>query len=241
VVLFLVGKHAHRYPATRVNTVVELQSAVATVGRFPVIAGVDLSVQATEIVLLMGLNGAGKTSLLRVCSGLLAITSGRGTVLGHDLSTNRGSVRTSVGYLSQDSFLYDDLSVLENLRFWTRASRVEISDSAIRAALDRVGVAARLDHVAARQLSTGQRRRVSLAAVVLRRPQLWLLDEPHAGLDSGGRDLLDQLLVDAAAAGATVVFASHELDRAGEIATRVVTIAGGVVTDDQPKGSADAR
>jgi ABC-type multidrug transport system ATPase subunit len=143
--------------------------------------------------------------------------------------------------LSQDSFLYDELSVEENLRFWAAASGSPVAAAELAAVLERVGVPERIRSVAAKQLSTGQRRRVSLAAVVLRRPQLWLLDEPHAGLDSGGRDLLDRLLVDAAAAGATVVFASHELDRASEIATRVLTIAGGVVTDDQPKGGADAR
>jgi energy-coupling factor transporter ATP-binding protein EcfA2 len=71
---------------------------------------------------------------------------------------------------------------------------------------------------------------VALAAVVARRPDLWLLDEPHAGLDAAGRNLLDQLVVDAAGAGATVLLASHELDRAAALATRTVTMAGGQVT-----------
>jgi energy-coupling factor transporter ATP-binding protein EcfA2 len=79
------------------------------------------------------------------------------------------------------------------------------------------------------RLSAGQRRRTSLAVLVARRPELWLLDEPHAALDQEGRDLVDGLMVDAVAAGATVVFASHELDRATAVAHRTITIAGGTV------------
>ncbi len=81
------------------------------------------------------------------------------------------------------------------------------------------------------KLSAGQRRRVALAAVVARQPDLWLLDEPHAGLDAAGRDLLDELVREAAAAGATVLLASHELERAANLATRSVVIAGGQIRD----------
>jgi energy-coupling factor transporter ATP-binding protein EcfA2 len=87
----------------------------------------------------------------------------------------------------------------------------------------------RLLQLPTESLSAGQQRRVAIAAVALRRPRLWLLDEPHAGLDSEGRDLLDSLLQDAAKAGATIVFASHEINRAEIIATRSISILGGQV------------
>ncbi|HEY1117231.1 MAG TPA: ATP-binding cassette domain-containing protein, partial [Acidimicrobiales bacterium] len=90
----------------------------------------------------------------------------------------------------------------------------------------------RLATVPAARLSAGQKRRTALAALLARRPELWLLDEPHAGLDRAGRDLVDRLVRDAAVAGATVLFASHELDRAEGLATRTVTIAGGQIRDD---------
>src|SRR5436189_65225 len=90
-------------------------------------------------------------------------------------------------------------------------------------------------NLAVQRLSAGQRRRTALAVVAARRPELWLLDEPHAGLDAAGRDLLDALLGEAVAAGATVVFASHELDRAEPLAHRVVTMAGGVI--EAPAGA----
>jgi heme ABC exporter ATP-binding subunit CcmA len=200
-------------------------------GRFPALAGADLEVGESEIVLVQGPNGAGKSTLLRVCAGLLRIESGRAEVLGHDLVTDRAAVRRSVGLLGHDTALYDDLTVEENLRFWARASRID--DEAVPAALDRLGVADRLRDVAVRNLSAGQRRRTALAAVVVRRPRLWLLDEPHSGLDQGGRDLIDQVIVDAASAGATVMLASHELDRTLDLATRHLTVAGGTITSDE--------
>lgn len=212
-------------------SIVSLQGVVALLGRFPALAGADLEVGESEIVLVQGPNGAGKSTLLRVCAGLLRIESGRAEVLGHDLVTDRAAVRRSVGLLGHDTALYDDLTVEENLRFWARASRID--DEAVPAALDRLGVADRLRDVAVRNLSAGQRRRTALAAVVVRRPRLWLLDEPHSGLDQGGRDLIDQVILDAASAGATVMLASHELDRTLDLATRHLTVAGGTITSDQ--------
>jgi heme ABC exporter ATP-binding subunit CcmA len=212
-------------------SIVSLQGVVALLGRFPALAGADLEVGESEIVLVQGPNGAGKSTLLRVCAGLLRIESGRAEVLGHDLVTDRAAVRRSVGLLGHDTALYDDLTVEENLRFWARASRID--DEAVPAALDRLGVADRLRDVAVRNLSAGQRRRTALAAVVVRRPRLWLLDEPHSGLDQGGRDLIDQVILDAALAGATVMLASHELDRTLDLATRHLTVAGGTITSDE--------
>ena len=212
-------------------SIVSLQGVVALLGRFPALAGADLEVGESEIVLVQGPNGAGKSTLLRVCAGLLRIESGRAEVLGHDLVTDRAAVRRSVGLLGHDTALYDDLTVEENLRFWARASRID--DEAVPAALDRLGVADRLRDVAVRNLSAGQRRRTALAAVVVRRPRLWLLDEPHSGLDQGGRDLIDQVILDAASAGATVMLASHELDRTLDLATRHLTVAGGIITSDE--------
>jgi heme ABC exporter ATP-binding subunit CcmA len=207
--------------------IVHLRSAVALIGRFPALAGADLDVDRGEIVLLRGPNGAGKTTLLRVCAGLAPVSSGVALVLGEDLVANPAAVRRRVGLLGHQTFLYEDLTVRENLDFWSRASGSSIEDG--RSALDRLGVAGRLHDLRVHSLSAGQRRRVSFAAMVCRRPELWLLDEPHAGLDSDGRDVIDGLMAEAASVGATVLFASHELDRADEVAHRRVVVAGGRV------------
>lgn len=213
---------------------VELQGAIVLLDRFPALAGVDLDVARGEIVLLRGPNGAGKTTLLRACAGLARVSRGRATVLGVDVAAEPRSIRRRVGMLAHDDGLYADLDAADNLRFWAKAAGVRDVDA--ERILDRCGISGRVVTVPAARLSTGQRRRAALAGLVARRPELWLLDEPHAGLDRAGRDLVDQLVVDAAGAGATVLFASHELDRAEALSTRVVTIAGGVVRHDTAPG-----
>ena len=206
---------------------VHFRSAVALLGRFPALAGVDLEVRAGEIVLLQGGNGAGKTSLLRACAGLVQVVSGEAEVLGHDLRADRRAVRRRVGLLGHAGALYDDLTATDNVRFAVRAAGADPAE--VEPALARLGIEGRLRRTPVGRLSAGQRRRVALAAVVARAPELWLLDEPHAGLDAAGRDLLDDVVRAAAAGGATVVLASHEAERASALAGRAVVMAGGRV------------
>ena len=209
---------------------VNFRGAVSLLGRFPALAGIDLQVQPGEVVLLRGPNGAGKTTLLRCCAGLLAIAGGEASVLGHDLTVERRAVRRRVGLLGHATGLYDELTVADNVAFWARAGGAEKADA--DAAMERLGLAGRLRDVPVSRLSAGQRRRTSLAVMLARRPEVWLLDEPHAGLDQEGRDLVDGLIGDASKVGVTVLIASHELDRAEAVAQRIVTIAGGIVAAD---------
>ena len=204
---------------------VSFREAVSLAGHFPVLAGLTLEVQEGEVVHLRGPNGAGKTSLLRACAGLLPIVAGEAVVLGHDLKSDRVSVRREVAHLGHKTFLYDDLTVEENVLFAVRAAKAPTTG--IEASLERVELNGRLRATAVGRLSAGQRRRTALAVIVARRARLWLLDEPHAGLDEVGREILDALIAQAASSGATVLFASHELERAESIASRSVEIRGG--------------
>lgn len=213
-------------------TAVRLRAAVALLGGFPVLAGADLDVAAGEVVLLQGANGAGKTSVLRACAGLLQVQSGTAEVLGCDLVADRRAVRRRVGLLGHATALYDDLTVEDNVRFAVRAAAAPVS--AIEPALGQLGLAGRLRDVSVGRLSAGQRRRTAIAALVARRPELWLLDEPHAGLDAESRDLLDHLIREAVAGGAAVVVASHEQERASALAGRTLTVAGGRVLASPP-------
>ena len=211
-----------------------LRAAVALTGRFPALAGVDLSVDEGQTVVLEGPNGAGKTSLLRACAGLLPVTSGQAVVLGCDLRRDRMAVRRRVGMLGHTAALYDDLTVAENVRFGVRAAGGD--SSGVDGVLERLGLVGRLRRTPVGRLSAGQRRRVGLALLVARRPALWLLDEPHAGLDSAARGLLRELLTEAVRAGATVLLASHEPDEAIPLADRVVSLAGGRVVCERILG-----
>ena len=214
--------------------VVSFRAAVALAGRFPALAGVDLSLEKGEVVVVVGPNGAGKTSLLRACAGLLPVTAGEALVLGIDLTEDHTAVRRYVGLLGHAAPLYDELNAPENVRFAVRALGLPVARA--DEALDLVGLTGRLRRTPTGRLSAGQRRRVALAALVARRPALWLLDEPHAGLDAGARALLGQLIDGAAADGATVLLSSHEPQLSVPLAGRVVSMGGGRVTCEEPGG-----
>ncbi len=203
-----------------------LRNVVTVLGGFPALAGVDLDICQGGVALLRGPNGAGKSTVLRLCAGLVALESGSASVLGLDLATQVTAIRRRVGLLGHQSGLYDDLTVADNLVFWSRAARAPKID--LGQIMDRVGLVPRLRDVRVGSLSAGQRRRTAMAVLVARRPQLWLLDEPHAGLDAAGRDLLDDLVAEAVGVGVTVLMASHDHDRALAIATQVVDLAGGI-------------
>lgn len=207
------------------SAAVELVDVVALVGSFPALAGVTMKVDRGEIVLLRGPNGAGKTTLLRLCAGLLPIERGSARVLGLDLTVDREAVRRRVGLIGHTNGSYPDLTVTENVRFWGRT--IGATDDEVASAMQRMKIDGRLADVPVSRLSAGQRRRTALASLIARRAELWLLDEPHAGLDADGRDELDSVLRVAASSGATIVVASHELERAGSLSTRQIEVVAG--------------
>ncbi len=214
------------------NPAVRFNSAVCLLGRFPALAGLDFGVAPGEIVLVEGRNGAGKTTLLRACAGLVRVTEGQAEVLGFDLRRQWRQVRPLVSVLGHATHLYDDLTVEENLRFAARAaagSAIERPEvvADLDATMGRLGLDQRVRQLPVGLLSAGQRRRVAVARLLVRPARLWLLDEPHAGLDAASRGVVDDLVGEAAQAGTTVVLASHELERARPLAHRVVTLVGG--------------
>lgn len=209
-------------------TAVFFRAAVALSGRFPALAGVDFVASPGEVVVIEGANGAGKTSLLRACAGLLPVTCGEAEVLGCNLREDRTAVRRRVGLLGHNGSIYDELSAGENVRFAVRAGGGDPRRAT--EALERMGLGGRPARTLAGRLSAGQRRRVALAVLLARDPELWLLDEPHASLDSSARELVGEVVREAAAGGATVLLASHEPAQSLPLADRVVTLGGGRVT-----------
>lgn len=204
--------------------VVHLAGAVVISRGFPLLAGVDLDVASASLTVLSGPNGAGKTSLLRLLGGLAALTSGEGRVAGVDLARGeRRELRRSVGWLGHDGSFYDDLTVAENLTFAARALGRPLEGLAD--ALGRVGLTSRAN-TPARLLSAGQRRRLGLAWLLVRRAPLWLLDEPYASLDDEARVLFDDVIGVALDAGATVIVSAHQ-NLGVERAATVLTLAGG--------------
>ena len=211
---------------------VALSDAVVLVGGFPLLSGVNLELSVTSLNVVTGANGAGKTSLLRLLGGLVTLTSGTGVVSGVDLrSGDLRELRRRVGWLGHEGSFYDDLSASENLTFAAKALARPTSE--IAGVLDRVELSSRAT-TPAKQLSAGQRRRLGLAWLLLRRPELWLLDEPYASLDDEGRTFFDQLVGDVVKSGATVVVSAHDPLRSSALAPRTITLAGGLVVGDDP-------
>lgn len=217
------------------GTAISLSGAVVALRGFPALAGVDMTIACGELVALRGGNGTGKSTLLRLCAGLVPLTRGQATVLDVELGKERAHVRHLVGLMGHRNGLYADLTARENVQFV--ANLVGATHADVDAALQRLGIDARVAATRVAALSAGQRRRTAMAILVVRRAQLWLLDEPHAGLDAVAREELDVILRDATRSGATVVYATHEVDRPGLATPRTITLQGGrVVSDEQSLG-----
>ncbi|MDA8080343.1 MAG: heme ABC exporter ATP-binding protein CcmA [Actinomycetota bacterium] len=199
-------------------------------GNFPILTGLDFEAGPGEVVLVKGRNGAGKTSFLRAVAGLLRITRGSASVLGVDLVANPADIRHRVGLLGHESFLYEDLTARENVDFILKATRSDMSKAG--SSLSSVGLTGRLTDLRVSKMSAGQRKKVALAALLAREPELWLLDEPYAALDSWTREFLDSALNSRVAVGATVILVSHEAHHGSLVPTRVVEIGGGKVIND---------
>lgn len=209
------------------SLVVDFRDAVVVFNGFPALAGASFQVTRGEVVLLQGPNGAGKTTLLRACAGLLPVVRGDANVLGFDLCVDRQSVRARVGLLGHANGLFADLTIRENILFWAQV--IGASTDEVNATMHRMGIDGRIADQKVSLLSAGQKRRCALACLVVRRAELWLLDEPHAGLDAKGRDEIDAIIREASSFGATVLIASHELERTKGLATRSVSVVAGQV------------
>ena len=169
-----------------------------------VLAGVDLDVPGGSACMLTGANGSGKTTLLRCIATALRPHAGTLTVLDHAAWADRERVRPKIGLLSHELRVYDDLSARDNLAVWANVGGLTVD---VPAWLERVRLPDRPDPV--RTYSAGMRRRVALALVWMKQPELWLLDEPFAALDPEGRRLVGDLVTAERARGATVIIATH--------------------------------
>jgi ABC-2 type transport system ATP-binding protein len=178
-----------------------------------VVRNLSMQVRRGTIYGFLGPNGSGKTTTIRMLTGLLTPDEGEGTCLGYNIRTQSQEIKRHVGYMTQRFSLYQDLSVRENLEFVARIYGIPDAAGASRAMIDRLGLHGREEQVAG-ELSGGWKQRLALGACTLPEPQLLLLDEPTAGVDPKARREFWNEIHALAAEGLTVLVSTHYMDEA---------------------------
>ena len=217
---------AARRGAPLVNLAVRAEGVTRRFGRRWALRGVDLEVPRGTVVALLGANGTGKTTLLRVISTLLRPTAGRVEVLGHALPAGGDAIRERAAFMTAGGHAYEELTGLENLRFAARMSGTAVSDDELRSALAAADLGGASD-VPVRAWSTGMRKRLEFARLRSRSLDLVLLDEPFVSLDEDGVARAQEAILEWRRTGAGVVIASHRVDEATRHADEVVRLEGG--------------
>src|SRR5436853_4791211 len=175
------------------ESMIEVRGMTKRFGELTAVDHVDLTVAAGEIYGFLGPNGSGKTTFLRMLCGLLRADDGSGRVLGHDVLTESESIKREVGYMTQRFSFWEDLSIAENLDFVAQMYDVNNRRQTVRESLEQLGLAGRKGQLAG-QLSGGWKQRLALAACLIHKPNLLLLDEPKAGVDpKARRDFWDEI------------------------------------------------
>jgi heme ABC exporter ATP-binding subunit CcmA len=207
---------------------INIVSLKKSYGLKPVLRGIDISIQAGERVALLGANGTGKTTLLRILAGLTRLNAGSGTIAGYDLLRDTQAIRRLVGFVAHQPYLYEELTALENLLFFGRMYTVEHAQERAIQLLQRVGLEKRMRERVS-TLSRGQVQRLAWARALLHEPRLLLLDEPDTGLDQEGYALIDKLLQEHTEQGGTTLFTTHSLERALSLSTSILVLNKGRV------------
>ena len=195
------------------DVVIDVRGLTKRFGQRVVVEDLSLTVRRGQIYGFLGPNGSGKTTTIRMLTGLLTPDAGSGTCLGYDIRTESRQIKAQVGYMTQRFSLYEDLTVRENLEVVARVHGLADPRGRAQAALERLGLAERARQLAG-TLSGGWKQRLALGACILPEPKLLLLDEPTAGVDPKARRDFWTEIHALAAQGLTVLVSTHYMDEA---------------------------
>ena len=193
-----------------------------------ILRGVEFQVQPGEFVALLGPNGSGKTTFLRILASLSRPSLGEVNIAGYKLPDQASQVRARLGVVSHLPLLYSDLSAEENLRFYARLYGIINIQLRISEVLEMIGLETRRRDLV-RTFSRGMQQRLAIGRAILHNPDVMLFDEPYTGLDQDAASVLDDILLNVAGQGRTVVMTSHDLSRVEALATRFDILSRGVI------------
>jgi ABC-2 type transport system ATP-binding protein len=203
-------------------------------GHIQALKGVDISVEEGQIFGLIGANGAGKSTFIKLLVGAARANGGSLQVLGLQPRKDKRALREQIGYMPQAPALYEDLTAAENLRFFAQAHRLDSLNEKVEQTLDFVQLSMRADDPVS-TLSGGMKQRVSLACALVHQPRLLLLDEPTAGVDLKLRSTFWEHFKHLAAAGTTILVSTHQMDEAVHCHHLAIISEGSILTTDTPQ------
>ncbi len=222
-------------PAAGTDAIIETRGLRKAFGSLVAVDDLDLRVPRGEVFGLLGSNGSGKTTTIRMLCGLLEPTAGTARVAGLDVVREPEAVRRRIGYMSQKFGLYDDLTVLENLRFYAGlyGLRGAALEARVAEQLAELGLGERAGQLTG-TLSGGWKQRIALACATSHRPALLFLDEPTAGVDPASRQRFWEHIAALAAAGTSVLVTTHYMDEAARCQRLVLLARGRLIADGTP-------
>jgi len=222
----------HAPDAPTISDAIHAQGVRKRFGGNVVLEKIDLSLMPGESMALLGPNGAGKTTLLKILATLIRPSNGVVRVGGYDVTRDTEQARRAIGLLAHGSYVYEDLTAIENLHFWATLANGRPERERLRAALAQVELESVADE-RVRTFSSGMKRRLGLARLLLSPPRILLLDEPYAALDQRGKKWLEEFLLAFKTKGGTVLLATHSFGTGLGIADRVAILAGGQIVLDR--------
>ena len=222
---------------------VEVRGLSKSFGRAYALRNLDLEVRWGEVLTVLGPNGSGKTTMIKILATLARPDDGTVLVAGLDASTSGRSVRRNIGVVTHDPLLYDELTGRENLTLFARLFGLDRVDERTEASARRVGLSSRLDQRAG-TLSHGMRKRLGIARALLHEPLVLLMDEPESGLDQEALALLQEIVADRSTPFRTVIMTTHNLEIGMAMGDRLAILARGKIAYQESMksvGSSDVK
>lgn len=230
---------AESSPAALPSLSVEVEGLAKFFGVYPALKSLNLKVKQGEFLTIFGPNGSGKTTLIKVLATICRPSSGTVKVAGLEVRQNPLEVKRRIGVVTHLTYLYDDLTARENLRFYGKLYDVQPLEERVKEVVARVGLSSRLDDRVG-TFSRGMQQRLTLARALLHRPQILFLDEAETGLDRQSTSMLWDVLEEHRSQRGTAVMTTHSLERGLKWSDRVAILVGGKIAYEEACSSVDS-